>query len=117
MPTTRRRLLARGYNQAELLAREYARARNLPLWTGLVREETGATQVGLQPSERRANVSGAFQLDGPRRVMARHVLLVDDVLTTGATAGAAAQTLVAGGAAHVVLVAFGRALTRSGWAG
>ena len=111
VPTTARRLRERGYNQAELLARVVAERRGLPLATPLVRVRGGATQVSLAPTQRRANVAGAFRAAADRRTLeAHHVLLVDDVLTTGATAGAAAAALLRSGARHVSLVTFARAL-------
>lgn len=112
VPTTSRRVRTRGYNQALLLAREVARTLRLPLVEGLVRTRGGATQVALHPSQRRANVKGVFaarENEIPRLRGAR-VLLVDDVLTTGATAGAAASELVRAGAAEVTLLTFARAL-------
>ncbi len=113
VPTTSRRVRARGYNQARLLAEAYAELRSLPLWTGLRRRGDANTQVSLHPLERRANVSGAFRVEDGRAVAARNVLLIDDVLTTGATAGAAAVALAETGAGEVWLLAFGRALPRS----
>jgi predicted amidophosphoribosyltransferase len=65
----------------------------------LVRVRHTAPQVGLGPDERRHNVSGAFAA-GPA-VAGHHVLLIDDVLTTGATMVAAAEAVLAGGAASV----------------
>jgi len=113
VPTTRRRVRARGYNQAALLARSVAEALDLPLVDGLIRVRGGATQVALPPSQRRANVRGAFAARGGEaapRIEGAHVVLVDDVLTTGATAGAAASELVRGGACEVTLLAYARAL-------
>lgn len=112
VPTTRARLEKRGYNQAELLARALAGRLQLPLVRALHRIRGGATQVALPPSERRANVKGAFALDGPSagRLQGAHVVLVDDVLTTGATASSAAVELAGGGASEVTVLAFARAL-------
>ena len=76
------------------------------------RGESG-TQTSLQPLERAANVAGAFELtaDAKSHVSARHLLLVDDVLTTGATAAECARTLVEqGGARCVTVITFARAL-------
>jgi ComF family protein len=114
VPTTATRLRRRGYNQAELLARSMAGGLDLPLATVLERTRGGPTQVALHPSQRRANVKGAFAV---RRGMTSclrgaHVLLVDDVLTTGSTAGAAATELARAGASGVTLVTFARALPR-----
>jgi ComF family protein len=114
VPTTAARLRRRGYNQAELLARQVARSLDLPLWSALERTRGGATQVALHPSQRRANVKGAFAVRSgvEARLRGAHVLLVDDVLTTGSTAGAAATELARAGASGVTLVAFARAMPR-----
>jgi ComF family protein len=111
VPTTAERLRSRGYNQAELLASRVAEVRGLPLVPALRRIGSGGSQTSLAPDARRENVRGAFapapeapDLQGVR------VLLVDDVLTTGATASEAATTLSEMGAASVMLLAYARAL-------
>lgn len=114
VPTTRRRIRRRGYNQAERLARLVARELDLPLLEALDRSPSKASQVALQADERRANVLKAFG-PGPsasRVTQLPHLILVDDVLTTGATAGAAALALAALGAESVIFVAFARTLPR-----
>ncbi len=93
VPLAGRRLRLRGYNQSELLAREVSRASGVPLGCGaLVRRRATAPQSAQPDAEaRRRNVAGAF---GPgRRMPAGHVLLVDDVMTTGATLDACARVL------------------------
>lgn len=112
VPTTPRRLKERGYNQARLLAERVASLLDLPLQPVLARAAASRSQTSLTPSERRENVRGAFgpTATGFRGVKGSHVLLVDDVLTTGATAAEAARTLDRAGAATVTIVAFARAL-------
>lgn len=111
VPTTARRLRERGYNQAELLARRVAQVLRVPLVPALVRRGDRGSQTALTPSERRENVRGAFAPSAAAaRVRETHVLLVDDVLTTGATAGEAAEALVEAGAGRVTLLAYARAL-------
>lgn len=118
VPTTRRRVRSRGYNQARLLAGVVAAELGLPLVDALERRSTPRSQTTLSPAERRENVRDAF---GPsehvRRVRGRRTYLVDDVLTTGATAGEAAKVLAAHGASEVRLLTFGRALARPGRTG
>lgn len=112
IPTTGRRLVERGYNQARLLADHFAAGLRLPVLDALVRHATARSQTSLTPDQRRDNVRGAFGPAGPmpNAVSGAHVLLVDDVLTTGATAGEAATVLATMGASSVTLVAFARAL-------
>lgn len=115
VPTTARRLRERGYNQAGLLAEGVAARLGLPVAEALTRARALASQTALAPGERRENVRGAFSVgrrDDAELIAGRSVLLVDDVLTTGATAGEAALTLVRAGAERVVLVTFARALPR-----
>jgi ComF family protein len=114
VPTTARRLRERGYNQAGLLAEGLAARLHLPMVEALTRARADASQTALAPGERRENVRGAFAVDpGARaRIAGRGILLVDDVLTTGATAGEAAATLARTGTERVALVTFARALPR-----
>ncbi len=109
LPLHRSRFHARRYDQTNLLARELAtRTRRLVLPV-LRRTRKTSRQVGLSEKEREANVSNAFIAD--ERVAGRRVLLVDDVLTTGATARAAAWALLHAGAREVHLVILARAYT------
>lgn len=111
VPTTPARLRTRGYNQAALLAEALAVRLSLPVVSALRRARSKGSQTSLQPSERRANVAGTFQLMAPMdRIRGRRVLLVDDVLTTGATAGECARVLTDAGAREVALATFARAL-------
>lgn len=112
VPTTPGRARARGYNQAELLARGVSERLGCPLVLALERPEDGGTQVALHRSERRANVQGAFRPSPSRglEVRGRSVVLVDDVLTTGATACSAAESLAQTEATGVLLLTFARAL-------
>lgn len=110
--TTRARMRERGYNQAEAIARAYAAATGRRCLPVLERTRGAETQVALQPAERRANVAGAFAVrrDASAVLDGAHVILVDDVLTTGATVLAAADALRRGGARAVSAVSFARAL-------
>ncbi len=102
-PLSRARLRQRGFNQAHELARTVGRLRRIPvIFRGLVRRHDTAPQAGLGRVARRANLAGAFECRLDLR--GRQVAIVDDVLTTGATADALARTLMARGARATVWV-------------
>lgn len=96
----------RGYNVPERMARPLAKAVGVPLAANaLGRARTGRHQAGLSLDERLVNVTGAFRVLEPDNVDGKRVLLVDDVITTGATAAACAQALLDAGAQSVFAVA------------
>lgn len=117
MPMHWKRRLHRGYNQAELLARTLSRRRNVPLRKAVRRRKATPAQAGLTGAQRRVNVTGAFEVTNPEAVKGLHILLVDDVLTTGATAASCAQALKRAGASRVTLLTLARADRRKGIAG
>ncbi len=111
VPTTPWRRRIRGYDQAEILAREVADRLKMRAVSALSRRRGGSTQVALQPAGRLANVRRAFAVreEASSRLAGAHVLLVDDVLTTGATAVAAATALSQARVRCVRVVTFARA--------
>lgn len=99
----------RGFNQSVLLARRVGRRWGIPIEAKVLRRQRSTRpQTDLDADERRANVKGAFELRRPDAVEGRHVLLVDDVLTTGATAAECARVLLNGGAATVGVLTVAR---------
>ncbi|VVD69539.1 putative competence protein F-like protein [Pandoraea terrigena] len=101
VPLAPSRLASRGFNQAWELSRVASRRAHLPASAHLLhRERTTAAQRGLSRDERRRNLRGAFVASD--RVRGRRVVLVDDVMTTGATCDAAAAALKRAGATHVL---------------
>src|SRR5205823_5857562 len=97
--------LRRGYNQSEALARELAAALGVPCRPRWLRRArlTRKQHHSLSREERRANVHDAFRARHADAVRGRHVLLVDDVMTTGSTAHEAARPLRAAGAAQITV--------------
>ena len=111
VPTSAARLRERGYNQAALLARGFAaRTGRVPREDLLLRTRATATQTTLHPGERRANVARAFAVPAGRaaELRGRHVILVDDVWTTGATALSCVEALVEAGTRAVSVATFAR---------
>ena len=124
VPLHRSKLARRGFNQARLLALHALRSlrKSHPAWkltlvsTTLMRLRETDSQAGLTPHQRRINVRGAFIVSTPATVTARHVLLIDDIFTTGATARAASQALLNAGAASVWVATLARARRANPWA-
>jgi len=108
MPLHWRRRWSRGFNQAELLAKEIGRRWGVPVRNLVRRKKATIPQAGLTSAQRRKNVQGAFAIKPGMRLDGKRVLLIDDVLTTGATASACARVLKRAGAAHVTFLALAR---------
>ena len=106
VPVSPRRLRRRGYDQSRLLAEEMGKIWGVRAVPTLRKVRENAVQSGLHhPEERRANVLGAYEALDPEQVAGRRFLLVDDVLTTGATLSACRDTLLLAGAQAVVCAA------------
>lgn len=110
IPIHPQRLKDRGYNQSDFIAqgifkqlRKTQGQPDLAISKTLFRSHHTAHQVGQSKAARRDNMIGAFDLLDPQEIAGKNILLVDDVLTTGATLGEAANTLIEGGAATVYI--------------
>ena len=109
VPLHPRRQRERGFNQASLLARRLGRAWSLPVREDvLVRVVATASQTALESDARRSNVRNAFRLRCAEAVAGRHAVIVDDIMTTGATVSECVLTLQAGGAATVGVLTVAR---------
>jgi len=116
VPMHWRRRLERGFNQAELLANHAAKAAGIPLLRALKRKKRTAAQASLTSAERRGNLANAFEAAKPEKIRGARLLLIDDVLTSGATAGRCAMVLKKAGATQVSVLTLARA-DRLYWAG
>ena len=107
VPVHPARLRERGFDQSGLLARELSQMTGLVAISALVRlRETGVQARAMSAAERAANVRGAFHVPNPAQIRRANVLLIDDVLTTGATLTEAARALRHGGANNVYALTF-----------
>jgi ComF family protein len=117
VPLHWRRLWARRFNQSAALALAIGRTCSVPVAHGALRRVRATRQqVGLSRGERDANVQGAFRVsaEGRATLRGKRVVLVDDVLTSGATADTCARTLLRAGAANVDVLVFARVVEAIG---
>jgi ComF family protein len=104
------RLRTRGYNQSALLAKVVSDSLGVPMVEAASRVRATDQQARLSGAQRVANVDGAFAVSPGFDPAGMHLILVDDVITTGATINSCARALVAGGAASVRAVTLARQL-------
>ena len=110
IPLHRSREAERGFNQAELLARRLGRAWEIPVENRAIQRVSATRpQTDLNRAERRRNVRNAFSVTKLERLRGVHVLLIDDIYTTGATAEEAARALRRAGVARVGVLTVARA--------
>jgi ComF family protein len=111
VPLSRRRLRERGFNQSELIARVFARETGMPMDAEVLRRPRHAPpQSGIRGDvQRRANIAGSFEVARPEAVRGRNVILLDDVVTSGATMLTAALVLRAAGAKDILALAAAKA--------
>lgn len=94
----------RGFNQSEIIARHVAEKLNLPLKTDkLIRVRETQSQTAMRGwEERRNNLKGSFDISSPEQIKSKNIILVDDIYTSGATIGEAAETLKKAGARKII---------------
>lgn len=111
VPLHPKRLRWRGFNQSVLLGREVSRRYNTPLDPfALQRSVATPPQTQLTEEERRRNVRGAFEINPERPVKGKHILIIDDVYTSGATVNECSRALMRGGAKGVYVLTLARAV-------
>jgi ComF family protein len=99
----------RGYNQTELLGLELSRQTGIPIINALRRKKNTKSQTTLDPAKRQENMRGAFVVKNTPLVLNKKVILIDDVMTSGATISSAAQTLLNAGVYEVYGLIIARA--------
>lgn len=110
VPLHWRRERQRSYNQSELLCRGIAKKWPRPVVTGnLVRTINTESQTHMTAAERAANVEGVFTVRKPDRLRGRHILLVDDVVTTGSTTAACCDALLNAEVTHISIASLAMA--------
>lgn len=116
IPINDRKLEQRGYNQAELLAKPLQKYLGIPLANDIImREKITESQNALCKEERFQNMQGAFRVVNAERLASAKVLLIDDILTTGATASEAARVLLRAGAAEVSVLTVAVGIIDAQW--
>ena len=108
VPLHYRRFFKRGYNQSEVIASMLAKQLNKPYKNLLKRTRSTQRQATLSREERLKNLQGAFAVKKPAHVSGKKILLVDDVLTTGATLHACAEALQQAGSAELLVFTLAR---------
>ncbi|MEA4920708.1 MAG: ComF family protein [Clostridiaceae bacterium] len=105
VPTNRKNIRKRGYNHSALIAKEVSERMGIPLCECLKKTRDTSAMFGLKPHERRANISGAIALDcAKEQIEGKRVIIIDDIFTTGATAGECSWVLKTAGAQKVFVL-------------
>ena len=108
VPFAPKRRRERGYNQSEEIARGVSEVTHLPVRTDIIaRKSFHGSQTHLEKWERRENVADAFILTGGAAASGKHILLIDDVMTTGATIIACGRELAKAGDVHISVLTMG----------
>ena len=106
VPLHEKRLKKRGYNQTELIFKDWLLAQNLPAENLLIRTKATPHLYSYNPAERKEILKGAFSLAEGVNVKGKNILIVDDIFTTGATAAGCAEVLKGAGASKIFMLAF-----------
>ncbi|MCX5850308.1 MAG: ComF family protein [Deltaproteobacteria bacterium] len=111
VPLHIKRLRERGFNQSLILARAIEKKRQIPVnFSLLKRHKFTETQTGMNKTERKQNIKGAFEVGDNKKVAGNNIILVDDVYTTGATVNECAKTLIKAKAKKVTVLTLARVL-------
>ncbi len=115
VPATKKSVKKRGYNQSELLAREFSKLTDLPIVECLEKVKETDRQAKLDKSDRAKNIKDAFKVTDKKAVAFKRILIIDDVTTTGATAQAIAQILKKAHAEKVYLLSIASVPPQDGY--
>ena len=110
VPLHKTRSKDRGFNQSEFLAKDISDFYQVPIFSDvLIRTRNTTPQFGLKKEKRHINVKGAFAITGADKIIGRNILLIDDIMTTGATANECIKALFAAGAKRVITYTLSKA--------
>ena len=104
VPATNKKVKQRGYNQGEVLAREFSKFSKIPVVDAIKKIKETESQVGLTLKERRENLKGSFKVVDKGAIKGKRVLIIDDVMTTGSTVEIIAEKLKSAGASEVIVL-------------
>lgn len=115
VPISRKRLRQRGYNQSERLAHGISKETGIPVEKNCIeRSINNPSQVNLSVDERSTNTHNIFTLTHPERITGKHLLIVDDVITTGSTVKACAHTLLEAPNVRISFISLGMSTWHKG---
>ena len=110
VPMPKKREKERGYNQAYELAKEFSKLTEIPLINVLERTKENVKQATLSAEDRRKNIKGSFKVINKGLVEAHDILIIDDVMTTGATTSECAKVLIKAGARNVQVLTLAKTI-------
>ncbi|HEX3038561.1 MAG TPA: ComF family protein [Oscillospiraceae bacterium] len=105
VPISKQRMKIRGYNQSELIAKELVKLLNLSYQSLLIKGTDNKEQHKLSMRERQKNVKGVYEVINPDKIVGKTILLIDDIVTTGATISECAKVLFGANAKEVICAA------------
>lgn len=113
VPLHKKKLKTRGFNQAEVIAQGISELTEIPLSTNnLIRQIQNPSQTKLSKSQRWDNVEGIFKLVKPNQYKSKHILLIDDIITTGSTLEACAKALLQAEGIKISIATIGEAIQK-----
>lgn len=108
VPSSRKRKRERGYNQSEILAKNLSKHMNIKCYKLLIKNKDTKDQIGLNEDQRWENVNDVFCINSKYNLKQKKILIIDDVITTGATVYNCSKELLRNGASEVIVIGVAR---------